>query len=413
MLASILLAAGLGFVAEKIDRGVVMRPVRGFVKKFGINLSPPTLTPQEMEQARKLGKVWKQECLEKFPILQITPNPQTKGQNGYLMLTRLEHRELLSNEFNSVLANLYAYDPAVARRCLKEHQDYIAHLEMIADAPARTSLDLPEDYKGFIPGRPVISAVDTLLLRASLAASEKKEPEALRCIRQVGNLIDHLRGIETPFLLSETVATLCDMRRMRMIVSGILPALGPSADLAAWRQEMNRSADYTPQRFADILRGEWQTCTDYLAFPLITQATISGELADGKGCLMVYAEWVAGKFAVLQAATSWQEVHLEVNEETFAHLPTEQEEMMDAMSFGIEKWRIGMARSSVVTAQYQAALELMMLEKSQGSLTAADAAKVTVNPITGEPFLFDPQARTLGGPQTSPDYKIIPITLPW
>ncbi len=61
---------------------------------------------------------------------------------------------------------------------------------------------------------------------------------------------------------------------------------------------------------------------------------------------------------------------------------------------------------------HQAVIDLLVLEKLQGAITAGDTTKITLDPAN-EHFLFDPDLRTLSATQYRPNYEVNPVRLPW
>ena len=80
---------------------------------------------------------------------------------------------------------------------------------------------------------------------------------------------------------------------------------------------------------------------------------------------------------------------------------------------GRESWLKGHIRAAVISSQQQAALDLLMLERDGVTLGAADAARITHDPMTGLPFVFDPAKRELLVPPDSARLDVVPLVLPW
>jgi len=413
ILGIVLTLSVLGFAFENASPGLVMRPVRKIAANVGIEIPVREATTEEKARAREMAVKWKAEFLEKFPILEVTPRPVPDGENGFLMLWELDQREGISPEFQDLLIHLEDFDADVARRVLQEHQDFIDHVEKIADMTATSSIEMPEAYDGFFNARRMKRAHDVVLFKACLAAHEGVEKEALRCMQMAGNLGEHLAGIETPTFLTETIAILFSLARCHTILDVVLPKLGPQCDLSAWQTELNRLGDYSPQRYAELLRGEWQTGADHFAFEYITIATLTGEIRDGKGCAFAYTEWMASQAAELQNATALRVEDLKTKETDFKHLPKEQREFMPVFVMGTSSWAKGFLTSSQTHARARAAIDLLILERDEGSITPADTTRITRDPISGEPFVFDPESRTLSAPHASSEYQYEPIKLPW
>lgn len=403
-----------GFVAEKISRGIVMRPVRALAGTVGITISPPTLTDEERKQARMVVKEWREECLKAYPILAVEPNPVPDEENGFLLLCRLDQRMDLPNESREILNSINkGFDLDAGRKLIEQHDDVIKHIEHIASLPKRSSFNLPDDYFGFIGAMDCKLATELLLLKASLAAHEGDDETAFHCVRLTGNLADHLREIETPYLLSETVAILIELSRQSVVLEQILPKLDPKTGLQVWHDELNLMGQLTNQRFADLMRGEWQTSSMYVVFPMIAEMDYSGEIGDGKSCVMVYSEWMTEMINAYQSAGPHETVRVKDQEEDFAHLNRDQREIMSLMSIGANAWSNGFRRSAVVTACSLAALELLMLEQQGETLTAESALKVTKDPLTGTPFILDPSTRYLTVTNNEVCENVEPVKLPW
>lgn len=403
----------LAWVTEKTSPGMVMRPVRTIAAKVGIEILPRTLTDEERSIAREMARRWKAACLERHPILAITPRSVPDDENGFLMLWELGQGDGVSQEFQDMLRDLKNFDSDAARRHLEEHQEFIAHIERIANTLSRSSMNMPDAYNGFIGIRHVKQAFDTLMLQACLAAEAGDEKEALGRIHLAGNLAEHLSAIETPHLLSETGVVLFDISRHATTINFLLPKLGPGANLDAWQTELNRFGGYTPQRYADLLRGEWHTGADHVAFQWIAQASLTGELRNGKACAMAYSDRLTYQIAKFKNLLTWRGVDFKIPESDFSHLSREQQQLMSILAIGFDAWGEGFIRSALVIAKYRAAMDLLILERDGNEPSPDDTARITIDPISGEPFVFDPETRTLTAPEASQEILLEALELPW
>ncbi len=404
----------IGFIAEKINRGIVMRPVRAFAEeRLKITIDPPTLTDEEIKQSQVMAIEWHEACLKKYPTLAVDEHPVAPEENGFLQLYLLDGSLELSAEFRELLRMASeGYDPVVAQKLLAEHQEAASKTERIALIPTRSSINMPDDFMGFIGLMHIKPATEILLLKACLAADDGDAEQALHYIQLTGNVIQHLRDIETPFLLSETGAILFELSRQNVVLDYILPKLGKGAKLDTWLNELDIRA-FDNQRLAELIRGEWYTGGRHLAFPFIAQMDLSGELADGKSCVMAYSEWMAKQARIHQNADPF-EITTEADlEKEFEHLNNEQREIISVMHVGHSSWGRGYFRSAMITARSIATLELLMLEQSGETLTTESTQKVTKDPFTGNPFLFDPKTRELNITDNEVVQDEEPIKLPW
>ena len=201
--------------------------------------------------------------------------------------------------------------------------------------------------------------------------------------------------------------------RWFFVLEQILPKLGDQTDLKKWLHELNSLNMSGNQRLAELWRGEWQIASTHIAFPLIADMDYSGELADGKACVMAYSEWIDKQIKSLQAAGPYEIPEEGYSEDSFDHLSAEQHDIISVLAIGTKLWAEGFHRSAVVTARSVAAIELLILEQEGEELSADSIQKVTKDPVTGKPFIFNPASREL---EVGDDglYEIVePIKLPW
>ena len=387
--------------------------VRWIAKKLHVNLPPPApLTPGEIAETKAEAAAWKAKFLTGFPALQVTLHPVAAEDNGFLQLFLLGRDTLVSEEFSQVLSDISSCDPELAKRCLAEHAELVAKAERIGSLRARSSTGMPEDFDGFIAARPAKQCSDILLLKARLAAEAGDENETLRLLSAVGNLAEHFRGVETPTFLSATVVVLIDLGREGIAFSTLLPALGKSADLERWKSLLSERPVSTAE-LANIHRGEWQTGADFMAFPIMAVSGRLGEMPDAEAVMHLYSSWVN------EVVTKLPTVAL-ADVEPVLSLPTassklseEGLEMLEVLTDGSKAWIKGYVRAAAVHGQAQAAMDLLILEKSGVRLVAEDAARITHEPVGGQPFVFDPAKREVSVPQDFMALEIVPLRLPW
>ena len=408
---TVFLVAGAATFFEGTQPSVFVYQLRRLAKKVHITLPPPApLTEAERAAARAEAAAWKVKFLAEFPALQATPHPVPPEENGFLMLYELGNLSI-SEEFQETLRNPGTCDPEAAQRGLAEHAGIVEQAEKIGSLRTRSTIGIPDGYKGFISARPAKQSGDILLLKASLAAKAGDEEESLRCVNAVGNLAEHFHDLETPTYLTETVAILMDLARQKLTFETLLPELGKSADLAKWQTELGR-LDYSPTGFSKIHRGEWDVAADFLVFPLLVQGNKQGELPDGEAIARIHSSWCNA------TVTSLLTVDLANLKATLVHpvtsgLSEEGLEILSVMSAGMDAWVGGYVRAAVVTAQGRASMELLILEKVEGELSEADAKRVSHDPLTGDPFDFDPIKRELSVSPLSGRDNVDPLKLPW
>ncbi len=407
---TVVLVVGAVILVERAEPNVNSYQLRRFAKKLHIKLPPPDpLSDAEKTAANAEAAAWKVKFLAEFPALQATPHPVPPEENGFLMLYELGNLSI-SAEFEEILRNPGTCDPEAAQRCLAEHAGIVAQAEKIGSLRTRSSIGMPDGYKGFFPARPAKQCCDILLLKASLAAKAGNEEEALRCVNAVGNLAEHLHAVESPTLLTETVAILMDRGRQSLTLKTLLPPLGKSVDLNRWQAELGRLA-LTPADFAKVLRGEWDASADFMMFPLLVLGNKQGEFPDGEAIARSHSSWCH------DAVTTLATVDLAGMKGALVPLSgsglSEEGRNILSMLTGVNYWIDGYIRAAVVTAQHRAAIELLILEKSGAELSETDAKRVFLDPLTGDPFDFDPIKRELSVRPLSGRDNVDPLTLPW
>ena len=390
------------FWQEQVERLPIFRNLRTRSKR----------TPDVRQEAR----VMKERMLAEFPALRVEKHPVPDDQNGFLMLFQLDDfiknlNPPLSEEFRQLLNGTTPWDADAARRFLAEQRDLVEWIEKIAALETRSVENLPASYDGFIGARSGKIASDILLLKARLAAEAGDEQGTLRAISAVTNLAAHYQKIESPSFWSATINIVIDMKIKKTALKTILPALGKDADLSFWKSTF-ATTSYTASDLARIMRGEWNTSSDYLAFPLFIADERKRNLSDAEAVARTYSSWFNAWVTTLPTLSLSQIESFSPHVKT-SHLSSGGRTYIEVLQMSRESWLKGHIRAAVISSQQQAALDLLMLERDGVTLGAADAARITHDPMTGLPFVFDPAKRELLAPPDSARLDVVPLVLPW
>lgn len=388
--------------------------VRRIAKKLHIPVPPPKpLTPAEHAAARAEAAAWKVKFLAEFPALKATERSVPAEENGFLLLYQLGSTLPISEEFKQILADRTQWDPETTKRGLAEHADVVGKIEHIAVIPTRSSSNMPANYMGFINARPGKTGCEILLLKARLAAEAGDEAETLRLVSAAGNLGSHYHDVEVPSFLSETVAILIDRGIEDLAFKTLLPALGKSANLDRWKSTLGRKV-YSTAELTKTMRGEWNIGADFIAFPMLAES--------GKLCEMPDAEATSRSYSlVFNQCVSELPSRSLANLTNYnlvcpggvSHLSEEGRGIIDIISTGPKNWLQGYVHAAVVHQQYQAAMDLLILEKAGATLTAADTGRIVHDPVSGLPFVFDATSRKVSAPVCGVTPEIEPLALPW
>jgi hypothetical protein len=355
-----------------------------------------------------------QKIGDEYPDLKTENHPVPDAENGFLQFYRFsqEHDSIKSPTLLELQRFLGAnhWDPEEAKRLLSQNAESVARIEAIAALNQRSTANMPDDYTGFIGARSMKFAAEVLMLKARLASEAHDEPEALRLTKAALNLCTHLRQVEAPNLLGETVVILLDLSIANTTFQHVLPALGRDADLTQWKAALSLRS-YGPADFAEVMRGEWDNTMRYYLFPVLVDRSNRNRPKDADEFARVISFHYYAFITRLRSMTL-----AEMRKDPGIAVPgdlkkmsAKSREIYDIFMIGSRAWSKGYQRASVKMAQYQAGLDLLILEKEGAKLTPESAGNVTPNPLAGKPFDFDPATRTL----TTTTKDITPLKLPF
>ena len=382
--------------------------MRRIAKKLHIPIpARKPLTSAEHSAARAAAAAWKVKFLAEFPALKATERPVPAEENGFLLLYQFGSALTISEEFKKILADRDWWDAETAKRCLAEHAEVVGKIEHIAALTTHSSANMPADYMGFINARPGIQGCQILLLKARLAAEAGDETETLRLVSAAGNLGSHYQDIEVPSFLSETVAILIDRSIEDLSFQTLLPALGKTANPDRWKSILGRKI-YSGAELAKMMRGEWNIGADFMEFPLLAVSGKNCEMPDAEETSHCFSSIYSQCASDLPSRSLADLMHYKiVCPGGASRLSEEGRGIIDLISIGPGSWFQGYVQAAAVHEQHQAALDLLILEKAGATLTPADTNRITREPVSGSPFVFDAASRKLSAPEMDP------LTLPW
>jgi hypothetical protein len=374
-------------------------------------------TPEQLARTRHVVEDLISDLTREFPNLAAASHPVPDDENAFLQLYLLGGSSFagpqLSAEFQEMLKGEAALDAEAARRCLEEHAEFVSRIEDISLMESCSSNNMPDDYIGFIAARVPYNGTSILLLKARLAAEAGDEDEVLRLVMAAANLGSHYRKIENPNLLSETIAVLIDLTVRDITFKHLLPALGKDADLVRWKEALNHH-QYTPASYAEVLRGEWFIGSRYMLYPIILDPSKPNAPKDGENLARAHAANFSFQIESIRRKQLADLLTYDGNasNEFYRDLSEESREIADIFMIGTQSWAKGFVRAAMKVAQYDAAMELLILERKEGSIGAEDSEGVVTNPINGKAFEYDAVTRKLSAPPVSEDQEVETLVLP-
>lgn len=250
------------------------------------------------------------------------------------------------------------------------------------------------------------------MLKARLAAETGNEEESLRWFSTAVNLAGHYHDVEVPSLLGATICVLIDSSGQSVAFKSLLPALGKSADLQQWKALLSRR-EYSTAGLARLVRGEWQIGADFMAFPLLAQMQKQGEIPDAEAVLRLHSSWTNDIITKLPSLGLADLDTAFPPPAVTSKLSEEGRGILVDLNSGLNDWGKDYARLALVLAQGRAAMDLLILEKSGVKIVADDVGRITRDPVSGKPFVFDPVKREVAAPSSSVSKDVLPLSLPW
>ena len=365
------------------------------------------MTPMEIREAKKKAEKVAEIALQKYPELRIEDKPVPREQNGFYAMLELAEDPRLGGLRKIDFYKLLSGDPVdldQLRKELEPFEEIGLEIERVAAMPERSSSDVPAGYEGMVPAGQVKAMVEYLLSKALLSAGN--EDEAFRYVYLAMNLSDHLRYIESPNLLSETVLILCRLNIMDSVIKDIFPQLGNSANLEKWSRLIEPRRDIISQRHAELLKGELAFFNDYGC------VLVFNKVPDPKELILARHKMVHTVVAELEGMDLKHFSHwIDSPPGTFSRGLSAEGAAIIGM-FGSQTWARGVIRPLVGENLYEAALDLLIREKAGEDLSRLSETYV-LNPYTEKPFKYDPATRTLEEVSESEGGEIEPLKLPW
>ena len=363
---------------------------------------------------------WFAEVLARNPGIEPDWLSIPDHQNGFLQWLEFCEAHQVDGELGSesldippdiaaIIDGSQPWDADTVAAFLAERSEFLAEVTRIGLLPARSVAGISIDRWSFVGARFTKQSTDLLLADARLAAEAGDSERALGRVRAAMGLAGHYDLVEAPSLLMETVSILVRLGVQAQTIEHLLPALAPDpASLGAWRDAL-QAPKFEPAAFAKLLRGECWTSLRGLAIPLLAD-DIDGidtpEVPDADAFLDAHAQ------AYLSAATTTSTASLadflasNDADPWFPpvppHLSEEAREAYGMLQIGARVWSRGWARAAVLSARTDAALALLAGEQPPP------------DPVTGQPFVFDPETRTLHVPDDPQLRELIsePLKLP-
>ena len=372
------------------------------------------------EKARKLEqkiiRLWEAQ-LEKYPNLRCERVSIEESEDALWGIYQLG--EELGEEEISRLSKILGdfeganLDLAKTEAFLLEQENLFDSLKSVL---SRSESSLERFSNGFVSAQPALTFQDLLLLEARVAMSKGEEERMVEALRWNESLEKAFDGPENT-LIVESIRILLDVTNHRTIAENILPQASSES-----REELAvllERRDYSPSSLAQVYRSE----LDFLMRNLSSLAFADSDASNGINNSMIdgFVRDEVLLEAVKTVAQSWNE-RIELLEEVsisaffegkslsvvtpdFEH--EEARSIFEGISLHSSAWERGTGRAAASAEQALAAVEIIEREAG-GEVFSGQITTETVNPVTGEPFLFDAETREVRADQAFQRTGLLP-----
>lgn len=365
-----------------------------------------TNSRRSQEAIAEAAEKWYQELLVKYPRMKPEYRDVPEAENGYLQLLKLaEGAEdfLLPDDLAEMLGGLTAWDSAKFEEWLVETKDYRDRIVEIAELPDRSIKGL--DFAR-LSGCTKFTAEFGKILSGSarLSFDAGDTDSALRYSRAAISLGDHLTNVEVPSVLGQVISAGYTSRIRDNFVENFMPSLWDDPEaLATWREALFRKED-TAAAYGRLLSGEWNVFTRTQVLPALLGAHVpaTGEMAFDVPDTGAFFEQITAATERLSAGfSSSGPDRLDLSRSEF-----------DFPDSGTDPQTLRMLRE--ITGGYRGIFTGLGIQTTRAAMvSAAVSVKLgetpAIDPVSGQPFLWDPATRTLASPTESENLESIHI----
>lgn len=369
---------------------------------------------------QRKAEEWYQDLLARHPEFQVEFRDVPDEENGFLrfldFLDELKPgdpfaAELpIEDDLRGMLEGKEPFDAALLDAWIARNTELFQRILGIAEAPGQSVKGVPMDRYHFVGARTPRSMAQLLQASARAAMDRGDAAEALRFHRASLNLANHFDGTEIHSLLAKTVSILIRMSASESFHEHILPGLiGNPAALARWRETMPLP-DSINNTVPQLFTGEWHLSMRMYALP----ALISGnpdlakeiphlDTSEQHAVIESYTTQMADY--IRQSGTTPVAKMIDASQPVIYNDPSLSpagNEFLGIFSIGSRSWLKGLGIRNSIAAQHDALLAIAL------------GGEPPPEPITGEPFLWDPATMTLTPPAALEPFgfDIKPLKLP-
>jgi hypothetical protein len=383
--------AGPGTALEAPSTGISSR-----TKASERSALDPARDRRRQEAISMAAQQWYEELLVKYPQMQPTYRDVPDGQNGFLqflLFAESQKEPKLPDDLNAMRMGDSPWNPGRLKQWLAENKDYFDHILHLAELPEHSIKGLDFGRLANERGR-FGSEFGYILTSAARSAFEEGDQEsALRYGTAAISLSNHFTDIEVPSMLGAVIAEGIRASTRDSFLENILPGLAddPQA-LASWREALFRK-EGPASEVARVLSGEWNVMMREYILPAqlgkhpATPGEISFQVPDSEAFFDCYTA-ATEKLAASLLNSGPDRYNLTQSELEFPESGIDPQTLQMLRGAGLlyrgifNAFGVGHTRAAMISAAVA-----VQLGEEPG-----------VDPVSGKPFRWDPESRTLTPP---------------
>ena len=346
-----------------------------------------------------------ESTLEKYPDMKPSYRDVPDDQNGYLQLLQIVEEwdfSILPDHLRGMLEGKADWDAGKLRAWYGEHRALINEVLAIAALPDRSTKGIGFGRLYRSQTKTGISDLGKILTGLSrMTADDGDDTGALRFLSGVKRLGAHLSGTEAPSMLAKVLEEGMRAQAEKCFSAHHLERLAdkPKA-LRQWRDALHAPEDRAEETRRALL-GEWNYMMRVHLTPFMTgEGPVFSEkgyaIKDQPGFIAAYTRthqaWMAelaaqppGRFDISQ----WKSTA------ATGGLDAETAAMLQEMLHGIDGIVPALGTTATRSVRDRAAISILLGEEPP------------VDPVSGQPYRWDPATRTLSPPgDDDPDEAI-------
>jgi hypothetical protein len=341
--------------------------------------------------------------LEKYPRMKPEFRDVPDEQNGFLQIILLSESlkgRLLPDDLRACLQGESAWDGQAFKAWLGENQEVFDKILCTAELPDHSVKGLALDRLASGSNRPISDFGLILHSAARLAFESEDRVTALRYMKASTALADHLVEIESPTMLGEVLSLGIRLDVRDSFWENFLPGLASDPEtLRQWKEAV--FTDRSPaEDYSRVMIGEWNSIMRNSYLPALLGDPAAGGPFPGQGAFHVKnVEGFLDACATLFLTPA--DGILDLGSDRFNLVNAGFEAPDSALDPGSSEL-IANTISVFRLIPQSLAIQVTRTAKHAAAISILLGETPPVDPVSGKPFLWDPDSRLLSAPEGIP-----------